>query len=263
MMVRSMCFSPRALVLPAVVGLVFAFAGAATARAGIVVLGNLGSSGTDTANLVNNQSFYLSTTDSAVATSKAYAQGFTTGTTNLSLTSASMYLNTRTVGSGTLTLKLWGNSGGVPGTELASASLAVSGTFALRTWNITHQFSPNTSYWLGFEGFSGQYDGRPAMDPSDNGRINPSVQNASGYSWISAARISGTGGSWFAVPLDTPFTIDRNLNAGSLTITAVPEPSQIVIALGGLATLGLWRLRRLRRGNGRGRKTSASGGLLS
>ena len=261
MMVRSMCFSPRALVLPAVVGLVFACAGAATARAGIVVLGNLGSSGTDTTNLVNNQSFYLSTSDSNVATSKAYAQGFTTGTTNLSLTSASMFLNTRTVGSGTLTLKLWENSGGVPGTELASASLAVSGTFALRTWNITHQFSPNTSYWLGFETFSGEYDGRPVMDPSNNVRINPSVQNASGYSWISAARISGTGGSWFAVPDSGTHNI--NLDAGSLTITAVPEPSQIVIALGGLATLGLWRLRRLRRGNGRGRKTSASGGLLS
>lgn len=263
MMVRSMCFSPRALVLSAVVGLVFACAGAPAARAGIVVLGNLGSSGTDTANLVNNQSFYLSTTDSAVATSKAYAQGFTTGTTNLSLTAASMYLNTRTVGSGTLTLKLWANSGGVPsGTAVDLASLAVSGTFALRTWSFAPQaLSPNTSYWLGFEEFSGQYDGRPVMNPSNNVRINPSVQNASGYSWTSAARISGTGGSWFAVPDSGTHNI--NLDAGSFTITAVPEPSQIVIALGGLATLGLWRLRRLRRGNGRGRETSASGGLLS
>jgi len=86
-------------------------------------------------------------------TRRRLAQSFTVGSSNVNMTSVQLYLDRTQWESGAQAwVKLWANSSGAPGNELASATMADPGSSAgWKTTNISYTLLANTTYWIGIE----------------------------------------------------------------------------------------------------------------
>jgi hypothetical protein len=202
-----------------------------------VVFGNLGASGT-------NQYFGSSTNLKATSW---LAQGFNTGTTSTNLTVSSITLGLFGVSEGTvpLTVSIYSNdsfNGNVPGTLLHTSSITNVGGDGNYPFAFTGaDLAANTSYWIVPNG-----GGSVAWYLRGGATKVPTAQNSSGYSYVgtagSLASTSSPSGPWSQ-------GADNIISEGyTVSITAVPEPSTIVMAgLGGLGLLAIERNRRRRK----------------
>jgi len=199
------------------------------ARAG-VVYGNLGASGTDTAAYGGSNA---DQTQTAFA-----AQGFTTGTTNLTLQSASVFGRSGSVAN-TFSMSLWSAVSGNPGSILAeSLTTTVSSTNALQEFVFSpgYVLSPNTTYFVGFGAVpAGQTMRWGTM--SEPVGVSPTEQNGSGYAFFGARR--NVGGTW---------SNHASSSTLSVSITAVPEPQTVALLGAGGAAMAAGLLRRRRAG---------------
>lgn len=186
-------------------------------KAGLVVYGNLGPSGTAA----------LSGAYSAVGSGAmaAIAQGFTPSGLRREVTSISLGVGPLFSSSATSRLSIYPDNGGVPGSfALYNSTGSVTVTSdAVYTWNFSNaHLTSGSTYWVYPDGDLkwyqvGSYD-------------SPSAQNSSGYSY--AGTIGSFAGPWGPT------------SAGySISVEAVPEPSTWCMALAGLACGGvsLWR----------------------
>jgi len=199
------------------------------ARAG-VVYGNLGASGTDTAGtgitLRNQRPDFFS------------AQGFTTGTTNLTLQSAAVFGQSN-VANTFYSMSLWSAVSGNPGSILAeSLTKPVGSTGALQEFVFSpgYVLSPNTTYFVGFGAIqAGQTMRWAVVDVPVV--VSPTEQNGSGYAFFGGRQ--NTGGTW---------SDEAAVRALSVSITAVPEPQAVALLGVGGATMAAGLLRRRRAG---------------
>jgi hypothetical protein len=200
-------------------------ASAATAQAG-VVFGNLGASGTAAIGSTNTDY------GPADAEELSLAQGFTVGSssTDLDVQSVTVGLFATSSGSSPLTVAIYSDNAGVPGSPLFTSGTVNVGNTGVYTFPFTSaSLNTSTSYWIVPQGSASWY-----LNSDDT---SPTGQNASGYSWISTKRNSPSLG-W-----TTP---SPNLPSYSVSITAVPEPSTLVLAGLGVAA-GVAVVRRRRR----------------
>lgn len=197
----------------------------ATSQAG-VVFGNLGSAGTGT--------FSSTTEDYGPGQALTeLAVGFSTGASQ-ELQVQSITLGLFGISSGTeqLDVKILSDAGGNPGTVLyTSSSIAVGGTASYTFPFSSATLSSSTTYWIVPQG--------GADTAWYWGDTLAAEQNGSGYSFVGARE--NTGSAWVdsIIPSTTnpkPFAVSVN--------AAVPEPSAVVLAIGGVAALGLFRVRR-------------------
>lgn len=190
-----------------------------------IVFGNLGATGT--------AALSDTTTDfgpSAIST-LALAQGFTTGTSNLTIQSVTLGLfGASTPNTVSRTVALYSNASNAPFESLFTSSAVDVGEQNKYTFNFTGVvLSPNTSYWIVPQQGSSWYLN---LDESQ-----PTGLNGSGYSYLGTRRQAiSNPGIWANSSL--PY---------SVTVEAVPEPSSLVMAglgVGGLALLERSRRRR-------------------
>jgi hypothetical protein len=201
---------------------VVVFLAVGTAKAGIVVYGNLGSSGTNA----------ISSSGGIVLTATTWrAIGFTVGGTNVMLETVTIGFNVGSSGSADVRLDLYSNSSGQPGTSLfnTSQSLAANTLNQPITFNFNQTLSSGSTYWIvaqraGGTGNATALAWRPAA-----GTPNPApiTQNASG--WLNLGNATGvtsadSGATWGSTGTGS---------SNSISFTAiVPEPS--TWAMGGV-----------------------------
>lgn len=202
-----------------------------------VVFGNLGSSGT-------NQ-YLNSSTD--LKPGSWLAQGFNTGTTSTNLSVSSITLGLFGVSEGTVpfSVAIYSNdsfNGNVPGTLLHTSAITNVGGAANYAFTFTGaELTANTSYWIVPSGGSSSswYSRTGGTAPSRT----PTGQNLSGYSYVgtagSVAPTSSPSGPW------SQEADNIGTDAYTVSITAVPEPSNVVMA--GLGVGGLAMMVRTRR----------------
>lgn len=197
------------------VGLVALFASSfGTARAGVVVYGNLGASGTDALD-------GTSTDFGPSETVKLFAQGFTTGSSASFLTVQSVTVGIFATNSGTSqprTVSIYTSTGSgtaaVPDSVLYTSATTMVGNTGKYTFNFAPvTLSANTDYWIVPEAPGSWYFN------FDN--TAPSAQNSSGYAYLGTKRTLDNA-SW--------------INASSaFSISIVPEPNSVMFGLVGLA----------------------------
>ncbi|MEI8228040.1 MAG: PEP-CTERM sorting domain-containing protein, partial [Planctomycetota bacterium] len=91
---------------------------------------------------------------------------------------------------------------------------------------------PSTNYWVVLSAPASEAFGWYVSNAF------PTQQNASGYAFTAGKSSSNSGGSWS----DNPFA-----GFGAVSITAVPEPSSIVLAGLGVLAVGYQLRRRMKR----------------
>ena len=191
-----------------------------------VVFGNLGATASDPLNGTNTDILVSATASGQFS---GLAQGFTTGNNTSFLTLQSVILGLfADVGVPSRTVSLYTNNAGVPGTEVAVSSAVAVGATGKYTFNFANvSLSANTGYWI-----------VPQNEVSWhlNSDVSvPSVQNASGYSYLgTSAKTFASGNSWDS----------SGLTQYSLSVQAVPEPSTYALAALGLGVAGIVRARR-------------------
>jgi hypothetical protein len=191
-----------------------------------IVFGNLGATGTGGLSSTNTD-FGPSS-----LTTLALAQGFTTGTSNLTLQSVTLGLFAAS-SPATLprTVALYSSASNQPNSLIATSSTVQVGEAGKYTFAFSiPDLSPSTSYWIVPEQGSSWYLNAVEEQPVG--------LNASGYSYLGTKRQTiSNPGTW--VNSSLPY---------SVSIEAVPEPSSIVMAsLGGLGLLAIERNRRRRK----------------
>jgi hypothetical protein len=191
-----------------------------------VVFGNLGPAGAG--GISSTQTDF----GPGSATTTALAQGFTTGvaSTNLQLESVTIGAFATSVGTLPRTVSIYSNSANAPGTPVFTSSPTEVGNNAKYTFNFTSAtLSANTSYWV-VPDFSVPWTW--VYESTDF--TPPSQQNSSGYAYLGSSRIQNDApGVW--APGPSPY---------SISVSAVPEPTTIGLAIGGLAACGLAFARR-------------------
>lgn len=197
-----------------------------------IVYGNLGASGT---NAITPEVF----SKVEITNTRWLAQGFTVGGTNTELSSVTLGLYDTNNTLARVQLFASG-SGSVPsGSPLATLTQTVSSTTpALMTFSFSPSLSltSGSSYWVvvSTTETTGTFDWA-----FNSGNDLPTAQNLSGYSALSPATLFsdsagvGWGFSDFARP-------------ASISITAVPEPSSIVLAGLGVLAAGYQLRRRMK-----------------
>ncbi len=187
-----------------------------------VVFGNLGSDGSGGLSDTG-------TNFAGAATNKALAMGFTTGTNPDFLQLQSVTLGLFATSSGTLprSVSIFSNAAGDPGSAVVTSGVVNVGDDAKYTFSFSnYQLTAGTSYWIVPEG--------PATWYLNEGESPPTVQNASGWSFVAGRRSTvGSAGPWLPG--------GSNL---SVSVAAVPEPSTVALGVAGLAGLAGFRLRR-------------------
>ena len=196
-----------------------------------VVFGNLGPSGTPVS----------ASTNVTITSPAQYVQGFTTGTSNLTLQTVSTFLR---VGSGAQNVSavLWSESGGNPGSILATSSpLAVSNTPGAYTFSFGsgYELSPTESYFIGLIPPSSGTSLRWYTTPSPT--VLPGEQNDSGYVFLSTQNTSNSSsGPWTTISSPEP------AQGLQISITAVPEPHSLALLGTGIVAVAAGVIRRRR-----------------
>jgi hypothetical protein len=201
-----------------------AVGGSAAMGSTVVVLGNLGASGTTGG---------LSTTNTGITNAFRVAQVFNTGTAvDQQLTSVT--LGAFSASGSTLGLSVYNDAGGTPGSLFAQSTntiqLSTNTNGSLNTWLFSNAaMVPNTNYWI-----------VPTVGMNWSLRSSftafPTEQNDSGYSYVGAYESSNSGASWGLV--------EGGQAAYAVSIQAVPEPSTWAMAAAGAGLVGLIRWRR-------------------
>jgi hypothetical protein len=224
---KSLKFAAAALVCLSVIG-------SATVSHADIVFGNLGASGTNALN---------PSTNAGISDVNWLAHGFTVGGTNTVLSSVTLglYDNSNTVAR----VQLFASgSGSVPsGLPLATLTQTVSSlTPALMTFSFSPSLSltSGSSYWVVVS--TTETSGLFNWSFNDEGDF-PTAQNSSGYSALSPVTKASTdsGASWSTSGVNRPASISIT------SITAVPEPSSIVLAGLGVLAAGYQLRRRMKR----------------
>lgn len=162
------------------------------------------------------------------------AQGFNSGS------SPFLILNSITVGmrvnpATNVTLRLYSDSGGLPGTLLTSSSSAVTNITTTYSFDFgAYSLAANTAYWAVLGGETGA-----VWAYATSGE--PTEQNSSGYSYVGAAFTTNSGSSWVSDAFDREAAISVVASAPA----AVPEPgtwAAAILLLGG-AVFVCWRRR--------------------
>jgi hypothetical protein len=206
----------------AVTAISTAFAVATVAEAG-VVFGNLGTAGTGSLGGTNTDYGPVDTAELSLA------QGFSVGASSTDLSVQSVSVGLFATPSATLTVGIYSDNAGSPGSLLYTSSGVSVSTNTVYTFPFSNaSLSPSTNYWIVPEGPASWY-----LNSSDT---SPAGQNASGYGYIGTKRNAPSVG-W-----TTP---SPNLTSYSVSIQAVPEPPAIVLSGIGLAS-ALYAMRRRR-----------------
>lgn len=160
------------------------------------------------------------------------SHSFNTGTSTLqSLQSVTVGLDLATGGPSTVTMRLYSDSAGAPGSILATDANSVSsGPVQILTFDFNQALTANTTYWIAIGGVANL---RWALGAAGE----PAEQNSSGYSWQGGAYSADGGSNW------TDYEPGWSENNGSISVGAVPEPSAAIFS-----TVGLLCLLRRRRG---------------
>lgn len=209
------------------------------AAAALVCLSVIGSAGPVSAEIVLSNSFAnVGTFNSTVSGSNYFATGFTTGTNAnfLSLQSVNLSLATSgTAPTATPVVQLFSGSG---------SPTTLVGSFSSQSVTVTNPNSfafnylgsasllPSTTYWVVMSATASEAFGWYLTNGS------PTQQNASGYAFITGKSSADSGGSWSDNPL---------AGFGAVSITAVPEPSSIILAGLGVLAAGFQLRRRMKR----------------
>lgn len=205
-----------------------------------IVYGNLGASGT---NALTPEAF----SKIEITNMRWLAQGFTVGGTNTELSSVTLGLYDTNNTLARVQLFASGSSSvpsGSPlvpsGSPLATLTQTVSSTTpALMTFSFSPSLSltSGSSYWVvvSTTETTGTFDWA-----FNSGNDSPTAQNLSGYSASSPATLfsDNAGVAWGSSSFARP---------ASISITAVPEPSSIVLAGLGVLAAGYQLRRRMKR----------------
>jgi len=191
-----------------------------------VVFGNLGPTGAG--GLSSTQTDF----GPGSATTAAIAQGFTTGAASTALELQSVTIGAFATSTGTLprTVSIYSSSSNLPGTPQFTSSSTEVGNNAKYTFTFTGAtLAANTSYWV-VPDFSVPW----TWVYEETDFTPPSQQNGSGYSYLGSSRIQNSNpGNWAAGP-----------SAYSVSVSAVPEPSALGLAVAGLGCCGISLARR-------------------
>jgi hypothetical protein len=188
-----------------------------------VVFGNLGASGSGGLGGTNTDYGPIDTGELLLA------QGFAVGASSTALSVQSVSVGLFATPATTLTVSIYSDNAGVPGSALyTSSGLSVS-TNTVYTFPFSGvNLSPSTNYWIVPEGPASWY-----LNADDT---SPTGQNSSGFTFTSTKRNRPSVG-W-----TTP---SPNLSSYAVSVQAVPEPPAIVLSGIGLAS-AMYVMRRRR-----------------
>ena len=214
-----------------------------------VVLGNLGSSGTDLTDLSDTNNI-INPAGSTTGSIKALAQGFNTGASgfgtgnSLLLSSVNAVFGNNSASPLSVTAKLYSNNGSNnPGTLLTTSiaqSVAASSGATLYTFDFSNfALSASTKYWVVFDQavswFTVQDVNGFGVDPSIQNALSPATNN---FSYVGARRLNGLS-NW------SPSGANFNpATSSAFSVNVVPEPSTYAMAGIGAGLVGLAQIRR-------------------
>lgn len=164
-----------------------------------------------------------------------FAQGFTVGTTNQTMTDVILGLQFGTQLPSSVRISLYDNSGSNPGSELGvfTNPTFTANTKDIYTFNYSGNYTlvANTSYWVvaSFDApLTGSYDW-----VYNTANTAPAAQNSSGFIGLgSRATFNAAPTTWDNTFNDSPW------NRASITVVVVPEPSTYALAAVGTLALG-------------------------